>query len=256
MMKKAFIVYLLLAFLFGGAVNLSAQEQKDASQWEKYLELSYVITTGNTDSSNMSAKVDIAKEGDKNRYFLKGNALYGEENDEETKNKLSLSTRWERIFSKRLFGFLSANYKEDKFSGYDYSVGGGPGLGYDIVKSEKHNLKGLISSPYYYDRFSDPPDSKARSDSYLSGKAEVDYTWQILENLTFDQTVDFLISFEDNEKENKEKFFIDSETALKVKINKNISLGVSYLIDYQNLPPSHVKKHTDTTFLTSLIIDF
>jgi putative salt-induced outer membrane protein len=255
-MNKTLIIFLLMAILFGSRLSLSAQEQKDASQWKKHLEFSYVITTGNTDSSNMSAKLDVAKEGDINRYFLKGNALYGDENDEETKNKLSLATRWERIVTKRLFGFLSANYIEDKFSGYDYRIGGGPGLGYDIVKTKEHNLKGLISSVYYYDRFSNPQDTNERSDSYLSGKAEMDYTWQILENLTFDQTVEYLISFEDNENEEKNKYFIDSETALKVKVNKHISLGVSYIVAYQNQPPSDIKKHTDTTFLTSLIIDF
>lgn len=258
-MKKAFILFLFSAVLFVGGISFSAQEQKDVSQWEKHLEFSYVITTGNTDSSNMSAKLDIAKERDKNRYFLKVNALYGEENDVETKNKWSLDTRWERIFTKRFFGFLSANYIEDKFSGYDYRVGGGPGLGYDIVKTEKHNLKGLISSLYYYDRFADPQDPNERSDtydSYLSGKAEIDYKWQILENLTFDQTLNYLVPFENNENEDNNKYFIDSETALKVKVNKHISLGVSYIIAYQNLLPSPDKKHTDTTFLTSLIIDF
>lgn len=257
-MKKTLTIFLLLAILFGSGVNLSAQEQEDDPQWKTHLEFSNVITSGNTDSSNMSGKLDISKEEDINRYFLKGNALYGEEKGEETKNKWSLSTRWERIFTGRLFGFLSANYIDDKFSGYDYRVGGGPGLGFDVVKTEDHNLKGLISSLYYYDRFSDPQDPNEKSDSYLSGQAEIDYKWQILENLTFGQTVNYLISFEDedNETEKNKRYFIDSETSLKVKVNKHVSLGVSYMIAYQNLLPSPDKKHTDTTFLTSLIIDF
>jgi putative salt-induced outer membrane protein len=221
----------------------------------------------------MSAKLNIAKEGDINRYFLKGNALYGREKveitknnevikeDQETKNKWSLNARWERILTKRLFGFLSADYIDDKFSGYDYRIGGGPGLGYDIVKTEDHNLKGLISLLYYYDRFyydspSDSPNSNKTNEDYLSGKAQIDYTWQILENLTFDQIMDYLVSFEDTKGQENNKYFIDSETALKVKVNEHISLGVSYIIAYQNLPPSDIEKHTDTTLLTSLIIDF
>ena len=272
-MKKTFIIFLLLAVLFGSGVSLSAQEQKDDTQWKTHLEFSHVITTGNTDSSNMSAKLDITKEEEVNRYFLKGSALYGREKveitennevikeDRETKNKWSLSTRWERIITKRLFGFLSANYIDDKFSGYDYRVGGGPGLGYDVVKTEDHNLKGLVSLLYYYDRFyydpsSAPPDSNKKDEDYLSGKAQIDYTWQILENITFDQTLDYLVSFQENENDDKNKYFIDSETALKMKVNDHISLGVSYIIAYQNLPPSDIAKHTDTTFLTSLIIDF
>ncbi|MGA1864433.1 MAG: YdiY family protein [bacterium] len=261
-MKKTFVIFLLLAALLGSGANLSAQDQKDDPRWKTHLEFSHVITTGNTDSSNISGRLDIAREEEINRYFFKGNALFGQENDQETKNKWSLSTRWERILTKRLFEFLSANYIDDKFSGYDYRVGGGPGLGYDVVRTEDHYLKGLISLLYYYDRFyydpsSGPPDpNKTIEEDYLSGKAQIDYTWQILENLTFDQTVDYLISFEDIKDEGNKKYFIDSETALKAKVNEHISLGVSYIIAYQNLPPSDIEKHTDTTFLTSLIIDF
>jgi putative salt-induced outer membrane protein len=58
----------------------------------------------------------------------------------------------------------------------------------------------------------------------------------------------FLISSEDGE-----KYFFTSESSLNLKMIENISLGISYRIDYVNQTE---KENTDRKFLTSLIIDF
>ncbi|MFW2516895.1 DUF481 domain-containing protein, partial [Aliarcobacter butzleri] len=64
----------------------------------------------------------------------------------------------------------------------------------------------------------------------------------------FKQMFSFLISSEDSE-----KYFFTSESSLYLKMIENISLGISYRIDYVN----HTEKeNTDRKFLTSLIIDF
>ncbi|MGA1795664.1 MAG: YdiY family protein [bacterium] len=215
--------------------------------WEKHMELSYVNTMGNTDTIALSAKADASREGESNRYFIKGNVLYGEDNDVETQNKWSVDGRWERTFTERFFWFLSANYMEDKFSGYDYRTSGGPGLGYDLITTDEHRLKSLLSSLYHFDRY----DGTGHTDSYVSPKAQMDYKWQISENLRFKQILEYLVSTEQSK-----KYFIDSESSLSVAVNRHISLGVSYTLSYQNLTPVDVEKHTDATFLTSLIIDF
>ncbi len=194
------------------------------------LEFSYVDTSGNTDNQNLSGKLEFNKEEKKNRYYTKANALYTKDKEEETANKWSLEMRGERTFSKKFFGFIGANYITDKFSGYDYRASIGPGLGYDIIKIEKHYLKSFLSSLYNSDKSSE---GAQKSDSYLSGKAAVNYTWQFKENLKFKQSSDYLFSFK-----NEKKYFINSETALEAKINAKLSLGISYLINYQRLLPS------------------
>lgn len=248
MLKKSLIIFLCLGMLFIAAAKLSAKEHDKASLWEKRLEFSYVNTSGNTDTITLSAKLNLSRDGERNRYYIKGDLLYGKDNDEETQNKWSLDFRWERIFTKRMFGFLSANYLDDRFSGYDYRISSGPGLGYDIIKTDIHRLKSLLSSLYNYDKFSG---GNEQSDRYLSGKAEMDYVWKIRENLKFKENANYIISEED-----KNKYFANSETALQIKVNRHISLGLSYVIAYQNFLPSPDIKHMDTTFLTSLIIDF
>jgi len=240
-------ILLCLGLLVSAPPVAPAQEETKVSLWELHMELSYVNTMGNTINKTTVVKLDAAREGEVNRYYIKGNVLNVEDNDEETQNKWSVDARRERIFNERFFWFLSAGYMEDKFSGYDYRTYVGPGLGYDLITTDRHRLKSLLSSLYHYDRY----DSTGHKDSYVSPKAQMDYKWQIKENLRFKQIMEYLFSFEQSK-----KYFIASESSLSVKVYKHISLGVSYTLSYQNLKPEDVEKHTDATFLTSLIIDF
>ena len=245
--RRTLIACLSLCVVLTEAIAVQAEERKDQAAWKTRIELSYVTTSGNTDAETLSGKLDAKKEEETNRYFLRGSALRAEDRGDETANKWLLDGRWERALKKKLFGFLTASYLKDKFSGYDYRVGSGPGFGYDLIKTKEHHLKGMISALYCYDKFTEGEKS---SDSYIAGKAAVNYEWHILENLKFKENADYLVSFEDTD-----RYFINSETALEVKVNGNVSLGVSYSIAYQNKPPFPDIEQTDKVFLTSLIVD-
>ncbi len=214
--------------------------------WTVHVELSYVRTSGNVETQTFSEKAEIKREGKVNRFFLKNSALYASQKEKETANRLNLSGRWERLFTERFFSFLTAGYERDKFSGYQYRWNGGPGIGYDLLKGKKHELKLLISILYYYNKF-----EMNGIDNYGTLKAETLYQWNILENLRFKESINYTVDVSD-----RKTYFINSETAVEVKVVGIISLGVSYKIFYQNRPPSPEVKRTDTTFSTSFIVDF
>ena len=221
--------------------NARAEHEMDQAPWKTRIEFSYVTASGNTDTEILSGKLDAKKEEEIHRYYLKGTVLHAEERGEETANKSLLDGRWERVLREKLFGFVTASYLKDKFSGYDYRMAGGPGLGYDLVRTEEHKLKCLISTIYSYDRYYEGDKDR---DSYVSGKATIYYEWEILKNLRFKENADYLVSFEDTD-----KYFINSETALEAKVNGSVSLGVSYALAYQHRPPSPDIEHTDKVFL-------
>ena len=247
MLRTALIVGLSVGAVLAGATAGKAEEQGDQAPWKIRVELSHVRTSGNTDTETLSGKLEAKKEGEIHRYILKGNALHAEDEGEETANKWLLDGRWERVLREDLFGFLTASYLRDKFSGYDYRANGGLGLGYDLIKTKQHHVKGLISTLYSQDKFSE---AGRGSESYISGKAAIYYAWQISESVRFKENADYLVSFEDTD-----TYFINSETALEVEVNRIISLGLSYSIAYQHRPPSPDFERTDTLFLASLIID-
>lgn len=225
-----------------------AEEKKEPAPWKTRVEVSYTDSSGNSEAEALSGKLETKREGDVNRYFGKASVFRTEDDNEETANKWLADVRWERVLQKRLFAFIAADYLKDKFSGFDYKVGAGPGLGFDIYKTDRHSLKGLLAIYYYYEKFSKGPRSK---DDYIAGKASLNYEWQIFENMKFQEDLSFIESFKDSE-----KYFVNSETAVEFAIQKNLSLRVSYTVAYQNEPPSPDVKNSDRVFFTSLIIDF
>lgn len=239
------MILLILLVIFG----LSFSEEKNQEE-EKNLsirvELSFVRTTGNTNTQTFSEKGSLEYEGKRNRFFLENSFLFVKSQGKETANKLKVEGRWEHSLTDRLFNFLSTGYERDRFSGYDFKWNGGSGLGYEFIKSDSQSLKVLFSLNYFYNRSTDE-----QIDNYGTYKTELFYEWQILENLAFKQRSDYIRSLSD-----PDTYFINSESSVEVKVTEIISLGVSYKLAYQNKPPEEGVKRLDTTFSTSLILDF
>jgi putative salt-induced outer membrane protein len=216
--------------------------------WKLRAELSYVNTSGNTDTQTLAGKLDLKKEGPVNRYFANGSYLKAEGSGTDTSDKLVVENRYERVLTERYFGLFTVGYLSDKFSGYDFRAYAGPGAGIEIINKPKQRLQGLLSILYNHDEFSRGTES---ADDYVTARATGKYEWKALENLTFKETLDYFTSVEETE-----VYFVDSVTALEVKVNGRISVGMNYTVNYQNRPPSAELRHTDTTLLTTLIIDF
>lgn len=260
MLTRRYIIIICFLILFARIKQVKASEINEINNWKTHIELSYANTSGTIGTQTLLGKLNMKKENEKTRYFLKGNVQYGDTYNSTNKtreiilNKWLLDGRHERMFTDRLFVFSSINYIDNEFFGYDYNVLVGSGVGYDIIKTERHYLKGLLSALYSYDCFIELENNNNNNkvDKYGSDKIAINYIWTISENLIFKKNVDYLHSFEDNE-----KYFINSETAFEVKINTFLSLGIGCIINYQNDPPfsSKVIKCTEKTFLTSLIIN-
>jgi len=240
-MKKITVPLVIGALLFAGYT--SAAEKKD---WKVHGELSYVKTSGNSDTEAFATKVEANWKKTVNRILGKGSFLYGKTDGKENTNKLYLLGRWERLLTERLFAFVQGDYLKDKFSGYDYKTIWSAGLGYDIIKTDAHYLKGLAAVGY---TFSDYETGKSKN--YTTGLLELDYKWKIRENLIFKQLFGYQVDMEDTE-----VYFLKSDSSLQVKINANFALGIGYKVFYQNKPPSKDIEKTDNIFLTSLIVDF
>jgi putative salt-induced outer membrane protein len=120
------------------------------------------------------------------------------------------------------------------------------GIGYDLISTEKHNLKSLLSLGYASQKYED-----GGSEDYPNLRLDINYVWKILENLKFKEDFNYQTSLTDTS-----LYYVNSDSSVQVKINTHFSLGVGLKIAYQNKPPTDDIKKTDTTFLTSLIVDY
>lgn len=228
-------------------VILAGQGEKEKN-WKTELGLSYVNTSGNTKTETYSSKLDVAGKAHGNRYLLKSQLVYAKTGGTESANRVGTDIRAERVFTGRLFGFLGVTHVMDKFSGYDHRASVGPGLGLDIINQDHQTLKGMLSSMFYYDDFAVRGMSPEK---YPTAKAGLNYTRQIKEHVSFKGDGDFLMSLEETE-----KHFITTDLSLQIAVQSNLAIGIGYQIHYQNAPPAEEIKKTDTTFLTSLVVNW
>jgi putative salt-induced outer membrane protein len=244
---KTYIIASLI-ILFPLASPLYAGELAYIEGVDDRAEASFAQTKGNTDTMTISGKIKVTRYIEEFKITASGAVLRTESSGVETEDKLKFDIQAERDITERLFALGSFNYLRDTFAGYNFRIFIGPGIGYTFIDSEKRLLQAVSLLLYNYDDFSSGIQGTDENISFkLSGK----YSQHITESVSFKQTLDYTVSLEDGN-----RFFIDSETRFEVRLNDTFSLGLSYIINYQNDPPSATVDETDTTLFTSIIADF
>jgi len=238
---------------------------------ETHTELGYIGTTGNTNTTTYNIESKLQRKWGKHKGTLTFDGQYGDDKGVESKNKFVIELEYDYTFTNRFaFNYL-VGYKRDKFSAFDYQAYSGPGAKYKLIVSPKHNLILEGNMLYSVDKYAQVnyadtaktvaiayPNAanttvlatdSSFSDSYGAYRAKGVYTWQMLENLKFDQEVNYRGSFE-----NANKYFVYSKSALTSKLSDIFSAGISYKVDYVNKPGDN--KNTDTTLTANLIVDY
>jgi putative salt-induced outer membrane protein len=208
-------------------------------------EFSYINTKGNTDTSSLAFEGNVKKGWDLNLFRAHADAYQSEDDGQESKNKWSVELNYDYEFAPHISVNYLFGYKEDRFSGYDYQVYTGPGIGVNVLKGKEHTLDLQANMLYAVDK----PEKEAK-DNYLSTKIGAIYAWQIQENLKFIQEATYRINLEQTG-----HWFAYSKSAIETKINSIFSMGVSYKVDYVNTPPPP-SVQSDRTFLVSFIVDY
>ena len=235
-----------------------------------HTELGYIETQGNTKTKTFNLDAKAKKGWGRNIFTLTFDGQYAADQDVETKNKYFLELEYDYEITDRFaFNYL-AGYKADKFSGFAYQFYTGPGAKYKAIVSDNHNLSidgnllyakdsfdAVYTDPVTGDIISYPTSTTGATlgkagydDQYASYRLKGVYAWQVLENLKFDQELSWRGSFETSN-----NYFIFSKSALTSKLSDMFSAGISYKVDYAQIPATG-KEDTDTTFTANLIIDY
>ena len=211
---------------------------------DKHLELSYVNTSGNSSTSSFSTKLEATTALSEQRSLkAKVNILYSKNEGKSSANKYDIELDYNHMLNEKAYSYYGINYIKDQFSDYDYRLNTGPGFGYKLLNNDEQRIDLQGGLDYALDKYSD-----GSKEEYVASRAEINYRYKINENLKFKQMLNYLVSLKDND-----KYFMTSDSSLSVKMTNNLSLGVSYRVDYVNQTS---KEHADRKLLTSVIVDF
>jgi len=247
--------------------------EPDLKKDDKFIthaELGYIETQGNTVTQGFNLDTNVKKGWGKHIFKWSLDGQYASDKNKETKNKFITELEYNYEFTDRLSFSYLVGYKQDKFSGFTYQFYTGPGAKYTAIKTASHSLNIEGNILYSQDDIEDTkyaadgsvieypnPDGKTTANivsgeinDYASFRAKAVYNWQIAKNLKFNQELSYRMDLEGSD-----TYFIFSKTAFSSKISDMFSAGISYKVDYSNLP-ANGKEYTDRTFSANLIIDY
>ncbi|WP_096085955.1 DUF481 domain-containing protein [Agaribacterium haliotis] len=232
------------------------------------VEVGYIATSGNTETSSFKGRVEIKQELNRFRNAFKAEGLYKrdqievetdgvvEEEERTTAEKYFLSARSDLKLNDEymgLFGFGS--YEEDKFSGFVYQSTLAVGFSDRLLNFSAGHLDYSIGPGI---GFNETEDSFDADDNLLPGESSstpvlrltADFLYNLSENSAFTQSFASDVGVQDGEN-TKSK----SETALSANIIGSLAMKASYIVDHN----THVlegKKHADTQTAVTLVYSF
>lgn len=238
-MKKLLVSGLVLS-----AMSASAFAE-DKKTWEATAELGGTMTTGNTDTSTLKAKVDVIHtlEEWKNNYYF--DTLYSKDDDEKTASRWAIGAKGAYIFNEKSSLFVLAEYEQDEFSGYD-SVGSlAAGYSRNFYKTETVTFDGDIGPGV---KFFDNEDGSSEEVGIVH--LGLVYKNELSKTSTFTQILTSDVAFEDDS-----STLSRSETSITANIMNSLAMKLGFIVRHDSNPIDE-KKSVDTETTITLLYKF
>ena len=130
------------------AFSASAQDEDPPKGWTGEGQLGAGITTGNTDTVDISVGAKLARQYERWKVSLNGGYDFGQVDGVDNRSRWYVGANAQRDITDRLYGFTNVSYEQDEFSGFDSRLFLGVGAGYHIYK-EKPLTWSVEAAPGY-----------------------------------------------------------------------------------------------------------
>lgn len=234
-------VVLLVAALLA-ASPATAQED---NAWSGTLGLSFVTTSGNSDTTTLGLDLGLKRTPDPWGWELAAFFLRSEQDGETTAERYGGSLRADRKLDERwsLFGSLSADH--DAFAGYDLRGIVASGGTYHALLGPVHELSFDAGLTWTTE------DLVAAEDrDFLGGMLGLSWAWHPRKGTTLGERLVWYPDFDETS-----DWRLTSETSLQAALSERLALKVGYLVRYDNEPVPGFDT-TDTTTTISLVVGF
>lgn len=208
-------------------------------------QLGAVVTTGNSNTTNLSGGLNLAyKKGPWQNNF-QANLQFASSNGSTTQQQYfaqnQLNYNWGCNF---IFGNI--NYTQDQFSPYDYQIVTSAGYGRTLVKTDKVNLS-VQAGPGLRTNSIKIAQQPSQVNNHLIGVAGLNFAWQITDSVNFTENVTYNFG--------QPYDYLKTVSALTNKIIDNLAVQISYTTEYYSQIPlgSSNTQNLDTYLNLSLV---
>ncbi len=239
----------LVAALAGGPMAAAQEAPAPSAEtppaeptWTLDLGLSYLATTGNSDSESLGAKAAYA--GEWGLWGLTAGlaALRAEADDAKVAENVAGFVRGSRDLTERLALTAGLSGLQDEFAGIDLRSVLDVALRWSIVETELWGL-GVLAGPSW--TYEDPV--AGDSDSFLGAIAQLDGHWTPTPSSKLGARLTYLPNFDVSD-----DYRMEGELGVQAALSSRFSLALGYLWLYDNVPVPGFEK-TDTRTTLSLV---
>jgi len=236
----------LSGLLLCGAGRVLAQEPAAPAAppvWSGEGGLSYLKTSGNSDSMTFGAALKLFHEREKWKTGIAGGFLRSSESDAVTAERIDALLRAERAFGPRFSVYGQGSYLRNQFAAIDGQETLEAGGLYKLLTGPKHFLDASAALSYTWEQRQAP----ALDRDFVGGRGALAYKWQISSSADFTEGIDYLQSFKESSDGR-----LTSRTALTASINKVLAVKLGNNLLYYN-SPAPGKKKTDNTISAAIV---
>ncbi|HEA53201.1 hypothetical protein LCGC14_1237640 [marine sediment metagenome] len=221
-----------------------------AKDWEGEAELGVLMTSGNTEETNVNARLGLVHEVVSWRNIAEFSSNSSKSEDQTTAEKYRGSLETNYKFDENQYLFLRGAYEKNRFSGYEFESTVTTGYGNRVWQRGKRSFLDLSAGVgYRYNKLealdSDGEDVESEAISRLAAQ----FNFALSDNALFSQKLSTEIGLDEN------NVISRSETALKASVVGNLSMKLAYRVDHvSDAPAGSVATDTETSI--SLLYGF
>jgi len=237
---------MLSGMLFLGAATVQAQDEETTEKrtWEGKGEFGLVATTGNTESTSVNLKLEFIFNARRWRHRFSASALATSEDGIQDNERYTVEIQSDRSLSEKSYLFTALRWDADKFGAYDPQQTLTAGYGRELMKSEKHLLKGEIGAGYR--RLEETVSGNSSSEPIA--RFLLDDTWKVFPSTSWTNRL-LIESGSDNT-------FTQFNTGIQVAMTTRFALKLGFEVRNNTKIPPGDSEETDTTTTANLVYNF
>ncbi len=211
--------------------------------WSGEASLSYVQTTGNSESQSFGAGLKLLYQSAPWKAEFTSAFIRTEADGAETARRFSGALRGERAFGDHLAAYAQGSYLRNLFAGIrGQEIAEAGGL-YKFLTGPQHLLAASAGLAYTREQRTPPADDR----SFLGASVGLSYHWKLSPTSEFAEELNYLPNFKD-----ASDWRSNATTSLTASVTKVLAVKLAHQLSYMRSPVPG-KKRTDTTLLASIV---
>jgi putative salt-induced outer membrane protein len=226
------------------AVAPMVRAEEAPPAWEAKLGLSWLETSGNTDSSSLGFDATAVRRWSTWIVDADGKLLRAENGGETTADRWSLGARGTRELSPRMGLSAAARFEADDLAGLDRRTVVSGGVVWTLADTERWKAKLATELAWTDEQYADPLADTDFLGAVIDGRGE----WAFSPSAKLLHRLGFWPSFDDSD-----DYRLLAEVAIQADLNSLLALRVGYEWRYDGVPaPGFVS--SDRTFTAAVVL--